>query len=185
MKPKPPSIPAKKLSQNMYTGRDVDTVGPALYNPNYDTVKSHAPIGDFQTSKDQRKLFEPTINIENTWLPDKLNPGPGQYEAVNETAKRQFNAQGNTSTFLSKVPNCKNAKEMLAQNPGPGHYTGVFGKTVGSNFNANDSTADESSFGQSTTANQFNSTTHRVDHWRNDVTHPFTKQTYHKNPGPG
>ena len=88
MKPKPPSIPAKKLSQNMYTGRDVDTVGPALYNPNYDTVKSHAPIGDFQTSKDQRKLFEPTINIENTWLPDKQNPGPGQYEAINEKAKR-------------------------------------------------------------------------------------------------
>ena len=60
----------------------------------------------------------------------------------------------------------------------------MFAKTVGT-FSASDSTADESSFGQSTTANQFNSTTHRVDHWRNDVTAPFTKQTYHRNPGPG
>ena len=61
----------------MYTGRGFDTVGPALYNPNMDTIKLHAPVGDFQTSKDKRQLFEPTINIENTWLPDKLNPGPG------------------------------------------------------------------------------------------------------------
>lgn len=75
----------------MYTGRGFDTVGPALYNPNMDTVKYHAATGDFQTSKQTRKLFEPSIEISNI-LPDKQNPGPGQYEAINSKAKRQFNA---------------------------------------------------------------------------------------------
>jgi len=41
------SIPAKKVNQNMYTGRGFDTVGPALYNPNTHFIKNRAPIGDF------------------------------------------------------------------------------------------------------------------------------------------
>ena len=77
-------------------------------------------------------------------LPDKLNPGPGQYEAINEKAKRAFNAQGNTTNFLSKVPNCKDTKERDADRPGPGHY--IFAKTTGT-FNSNDSTNEDSHFG--------------------------------------
>ena len=49
----------------MYTGRGHDTVGPALYNPNLEQSKKRAPIGDFMTSKQNRKVFEPTIDIEN------------------------------------------------------------------------------------------------------------------------
>ena len=64
-KVKPPSIPAKKVSQNMYTGSGHDTVGPAVYNPNTSTVKPAAPVGDFQTSKTQRKVFEAVNHIEN------------------------------------------------------------------------------------------------------------------------
>ena len=49
----------------MYTGRGADTVGPALYNPKPQAAKKRAPVGDFQTSKQRRKVFEPTIDIEN------------------------------------------------------------------------------------------------------------------------
>ena len=47
LKPKPASIPSKKVNVNMYTGRGFDTVGPALYNPNMHASKRRAPIGDF------------------------------------------------------------------------------------------------------------------------------------------
>ena len=185
-KQKAPSIPGKKISHNSYSGRGFDTVGPAVYNPNHNIMRHHAPIGDFQTSKEQRKLFEPSINIENTTLPDKMNPGPGQYEAINENAKRQFNAQGNTCNFLSKVPNCKDTKDKV-EGPGPGAYQKLFNKTGG--FGGDASTAEDSNFGErSMTAGnqtQFNSTTHRVDFWRNDMSAPYTKQTYLKDPGPG
>lgn len=56
-----------------------DTVGPALYNPNYGSVKVRAPIGDFVASKIERKVFEPKNERANT-LPSRENPGPGQYE---------------------------------------------------------------------------------------------------------
>lgn len=59
------SIPSKKVNTNMYTGRGHDTVGPALYNPSQEFSKKRAAIGDFQTSKETRKVFEPTIHIEN------------------------------------------------------------------------------------------------------------------------
>lgn len=45
--PHAPSIPCKKANVNMYTGRGFDTVGPALYNPNINTIKGRAPVGDF------------------------------------------------------------------------------------------------------------------------------------------
>ena len=80
LRPKPASIPSKKVNVNMYTGRGQDTVGPALYNPNMHAAKRRAPIGDFQTSKDQRKVFEPTIDIENKQFPPRENPGPGSYD---------------------------------------------------------------------------------------------------------
>lgn len=92
---KPASIPSKKANVNMYSGRGHDTVGPALYNPILDHAKKRAPVGDFQTSKTNRKVFEPTIDIENKQFPPKDNPGPGAYEFVPPNDKRQFNSQGN------------------------------------------------------------------------------------------
>lgn len=86
-----PSIPAKKANTNMYSGRGFDTVGPALYNPNMNTVKNRAPVGDFQTSKQERKLFEPNIEIENK-LPSRENPGPGQYDGEKAQANRNYNS---------------------------------------------------------------------------------------------
>jgi len=70
----------------MYTARGFDCVGPALYNPNMDTVKWRAPVGDFITSKQNRKVFEPTIDIENKLYPPRENPGPGTYDGT-ETSK--------------------------------------------------------------------------------------------------
>ena len=92
----------------MYTGRGDDTVGPALYNPNPELSKKRAPIGDFQTSKETRKVFEPTIHIENKSCPPRDNPGPGAYDSKSTVAnKKTFNHQEKQSIFMSSVPNCK------------------------------------------------------------------------------
>ena len=120
---KPPSIPSKKSNANAYTGNSMDTVGPAVYNPNYGTTKGRAPIGDFVSSKQNRKLFEHSIAYENT-QPATDNPGPDKYESQNPHAKKTFNPQGGNSIFSSKVPNCKNAK-IKNDKPGPGTYTNV------------------------------------------------------------
>ena len=130
LQPRAASIPSKKVNQNMYTGRGFDTVGPALYNPNLDNSKRRAPIGDFQSSKQTRKVFEPTIDIENKLYPPRENPGPGQYDGTEEAKKpKSFNSMVNTSIFISKVPNCKDAK-IKDEKPGPGHYTNVFPATT-------------------------------------------------------
>ena len=80
LRPKAGSIPSKKVNSNMYTGRGHDTVGPALYNPNQHAHKRRAPIGDFIASKQTRKVFEPSIDIENKLYPPRENPGPGTYD---------------------------------------------------------------------------------------------------------
>jgi hypothetical protein len=76
-----------------------------------------------------RKVFEHTIDIENI-LPPKENPGPGHYKDAEYKEKKSFNSQGNTSIFLSKVPNCKDIK-IKNDKPGPGHYSNVFPQTTG------------------------------------------------------
>lgn len=174
----------------MYTGRlktdaagwpQQDTVGPALYNPNMHTHKKRAHVGDFQTSKQTRKLFEPSIDVENKLYPPRDIPGPGSYDepAVVKEGK-QFASSGNYSIFTSKVPNCKDAK-IKNDKPGPGHYTNVFPKTTaGDNSGHNMSVSGESKFGASTSPgkqniNPFMSTTTRGDFWKNDVSAPFTK----------
>ena len=193
LRPKPASIPSKKVNVNMYTGRGFDTVGPALYNPNMHTVKNRAAIGDFQTSKDQRKVFEPTIDIENKQFPPRENPGPGTYDQPDvEIAKEKktFNSQGNTSIFLSKVPNCKDSK-IKNDKPGPGHYTNVFPKTTAGEASTMNTSMNDSKYGASTTSgnrqnpNPFMSTTMRGDFWSHELNAPFTNQTYLVNPGPG
>lgn len=66
-------------------------------------------------------MFEPTLEITNN-LPPKDNPGPAHYNSVGRAASKQFNATGNTTTFISKVPNCKDIKTAGQEMPGPGAY---------------------------------------------------------------
>lgn len=139
LQPRAASIPSKKVNSNMYTHRGFDKVGPALYNPNLDTTKNRAPVGDFITSRDKRRVFEPTIDIENKQYPPRENPGPGTYSDTEKSKQpKAFNSTGNTSIFISKVPNCKDTK-IKNDKPGPGHYTNVHpamtagdGSTMGS-----------------------------------------------------
>ena len=77
----------------MLTGRGFDTVGPACYHPNIDASKKVAPIGDFQSSKINRKLFEPSIDIENKLYPPRENPGPGTYDDTEKSKQpKAFNS---------------------------------------------------------------------------------------------
>ena len=75
-------------------------------------------------------MFEPSIDIENKLYPPRENPGPGAYDNT-ETSKEKktFNSQVTTSIFMSKVPNCKDAK-LKDEKPGPGHYSNVFPATT-------------------------------------------------------
>jgi hypothetical protein len=117
-----PSIPAKKIPQNAYSGLGQDTVGPACYNPRENMVKQKISKADFVSSRITRKVFEPNKTRENN-LPSKENPGPGHYDAAIIVGdKKNFNAQGHSAVFLSKVPNCKDIKNKSKDVPGPGAY---------------------------------------------------------------
>ena len=119
--PRAPSIPTRKIPQNAYSGLGQDTVGPACYNLKENHVKKRQRTADFITSKIPRKVFEPDKTRENN-LPAKENPAPGHYEIIGVNDKKNFNAQINSAVFLSKVPNCQNIKNKLAEQPGPGYY---------------------------------------------------------------
>jgi hypothetical protein len=54
-------------------------------------------------------------------LPPKEIPGPGKYNPAQAVHHKTFNSTGNASIFMSKVPNCKEAK-IKNQIPGPGNY---------------------------------------------------------------
>ena len=95
-------------------------VGPALYNPNQDAHKQVAPENNFAASKAKRTLFDPVNRRENE-LPPRDIPGPGKYDPAVPVDQKQFNATGNNSIFMSKVPNCKEAKNKNIV-PGPGMY---------------------------------------------------------------
>lgn len=162
----------------MYSGRGFDTVGPALYNPNLDNSKNRAPIGDFQSSKQVRKVFEPTIDIENKMFPPRENPGPGTYDETEKSKQpKAFNSQINTSMFISKVPNCKDTK-IKNDKPGPGYYSNVFPATTAGDASTMGSSIGESKFDSSTNGRQnlnpFMSTTMRGDFWKNELNAPFT-----------
>lgn len=60
-----PSMPVREIPKFAYSGYGSDTVGPARYTPQLEQVKLHHPNTTFFTSKTQRKVFEPTISIEN------------------------------------------------------------------------------------------------------------------------
>jgi hypothetical protein len=88
---KAPGIPAKKLASTAYTGTKQDTVGPAAYNPKYETSKPKSSEVNFESVKIKRKTFEPTVD-------QKVNPGPGNYDYEVQDAKN-FNSNGNYSVF--------------------------------------------------------------------------------------
>ena len=90
---------------------------------------------------------------------------------------------------MSKVPNCKDTKIRNVSLPGPGHYNAkaikygdpseLGSKAIGS--------TEASSLGQSeiVNPNPFMSATGRLDMWKNELSAPYTKATFSKNPGPG
>lgn len=85
--------------------------------------------------------------------------------------------------FLSKVPICKDRVEKKFEVPGPGTYnkdakdTSLGASKTGSTF--------ESSMNSTLNNKKFLSTTERRDDWCNDITAPFTKQSFISTPGPG
>ena len=81
-------------------------MGPALYNPSLEAARKTALKVDFVTSKSKRTIFEYENKRENE-LPSKDIPGPGKYEISQVEGKKAFNSTGETSQFVSKVPNCK------------------------------------------------------------------------------
>ena len=75
-------------------------------------------------------MFEPSIERSNNLCP-RENPGPGFYDENEKAKKKEFNAQGESAMFLSRVPNCKDAKEKKSDVPGPGHYGKIPKKVKG------------------------------------------------------
>jgi hypothetical protein len=69
----------RKIPSKGYKGEKEDTVGPGNYTPSYNFIKNTNTSVDFAKSKQKRKIFEHTIEIENK-LPSFANPGPGDYE---------------------------------------------------------------------------------------------------------
>jgi len=99
-------------------------VGPALYEPKVEFAKKRAPFSNFHMSKQNRRVFEPSIEITNS-LPAKENPGPAHYDSVGKIPPKQFHVETNGSVmaaFISKVPNCEQLKIANQENPGPGAY---------------------------------------------------------------
>lgn len=81
---------------------------------------------DFGSSNVNRKLWEP-LNAKHNTFTSRENPGPGTYDEteIATVKKKQFNAEGKNSIFLSKVPNCKDSIIVRPRQdfPGPGSYT--------------------------------------------------------------
>lgn len=99
---------------------------------------------------------------------------------------RNFNAKGEESVFLSRVPNCKDSKIKNSALPGPGQYH----QRAMKNGDASDlgsrgatSTQDTSMAGDSTIF--FGSKIVRGEFWKNELDAPYTKATFSKAPGPG
>ena len=65
-------------------------------------------------------MWEPVNKAENEFVSRDF-PGPGKYDGVLPVDNKQFNSTGNYSIFMSKVPNCKEAK-IRNDKPGPGMY---------------------------------------------------------------
>lgn len=119
-----PSIPSKKTFKPIHTGVGADNPGPAGYNPEKKVVLSSARKTDFMKDRQQRRLWENTNSPHNVY-PDPHNPGPGLYDGMKMKHQFDYNYAGNTSSFASKVPVCKELALLYKNtNPGPGQYLG-------------------------------------------------------------
>lgn len=148
-----------------------------MYNPKVEITRQALRQPNFHNSKTTRKVFEPSIEITNQ-LPPRSNPGPSHYEHADKVKSKQFNAQGNTTNFLSKVPMAQDIRVAGGELPGPGTYIQVYKDDKEPANTSVNST-------QLVKPSAFMSTTHRVDFWTNEMQTPFTKQTFKQNPGPG
>lgn len=115
-------------------------------------------------------------------MPPRDIPGPGKYAdgQPDTTQPKNFNAKGEASIFLSKVPNCKDAKIRNTSLPGPGHYSTKAVKhgdpsEIGSKAVAS---TNDNSVMSSTQGNGFLSNTTRGDFWKNELNAPFTNATF-------
>lgn len=61
-------------------------MGPAVYNPKYQMIKSKTSEYDFAANKIQRKPFDPTEA-------KKAHPGPGNYD-FDLVDQKNFNSTG-------------------------------------------------------------------------------------------
>jgi len=137
-----PSIPMRKLLPGQrptteaaeadvanlvmrHTGDRGDTVGPGEYEPAGEALVLRTdPTTIFHMSKMTRKLWEPSVAIENT-MPEKENPGPGSYEQKREftEAVDQEIEVPSTYQFSSKTPMAhQNQVRSEKLVPGPGQY---------------------------------------------------------------
>ncbi|KAK3272820.1 hypothetical protein CYMTET_18903 [Cymbomonas tetramitiformis] len=110
----------QKAPESGHTGMRSDTVGPAKYSPDHNSVQTTRKA-DFSKSRSQRELY----SLQNT-------PGPGTYTKKTERPGEPSIAEndpitytgGPTSTFASRVP----LKHEVQQDeerevPGPGSYS--------------------------------------------------------------
>lgn len=84
-----------------------------------DWTHKRIPKADFASSKDRRKLFEPTNSCSNPF-PPRDNPGPGDYDYENDGERP---ATTGSSVFRSRVK--KPHQETMPdtkKTPGPGAY---------------------------------------------------------------
>jgi len=166
----PPSIPVRKAPPNSHTGTGKDIPGPANYNPNVNTIKSKNRVADFSKKNHPRDVFSAKSGDQ---------PGPGNYdpgyEMANKTAN-SFNTSGQSPMFMSKVPNCKDAKDDNGV-PGPGHYVE---KKKKKNLHYR-----SQSFRNDANGRGFMTSTKREGYWDNNIEAPFTKGTnISEGPGP-
>lgn len=98
-------------------------------------------------------------------------PGPGSYNTQKVKEKKDFNSNGSTSVFLSKVPNCKDAQnKSQTNNLDPGHYQQA---------------QSQKDLKAKAASNVFQSKTTKGDSWLNNPEAPFSKNQKLTNPGPG
>lgn len=81
-------------------------MGPARYDPHLTQTKRQNPdVPSFANSHTKRKVFEPTIEIDNT-VPDLRNPGPAHYDT------RTILTKSNQTKSYSYIFNSQVTKEV-------------------------------------------------------------------------
>ena len=127
--PTAPSVPARNQSNGYeegsngellmqpaaeggFTGVSSDTVGPAGYNPDFNSV-SNTRYTDFGKNSGTRTIFQ-----------EQSAPGPGQYNAAPYVGTGEPHPKEitKTSNFASKVPWMKDKESEVKESPGPGSY---------------------------------------------------------------